>query len=486
MKKEEILAICIAEIQSGKSTIADCVKRYPELGKELTSLLEIAAGLKPDEAAPSPEFKQRAKRYLFEKMQYAPPKVSHGLSFWPKQTPARVLAFVLAVLVVFGAAGGSTVYAAQSSLPGDTLYVVKTGVENFQMAVTTDASAKADLHLKLAQRRIDEAVQQVKLNRDINVQALETVKQQFDSAIKELSNSDDTEATDNTLSQLSAATLNQQLQLEQVIANAPQSSQPVLQQALAETRRGNMIAQVAYANHDFLQRQPSVADKKLDIGQFHIEGTLLSIQDRTWNVGGTIIENVYFSGKTPAIGSRVKLEGMVKDNEAFITRINVSESSIEPTKVEGQFGGTSQDGKANIGGLSVEIGNNGNNGSNGNNGNTQLKPGDKVQLQGRTDNGKLKVTGKESQNQETGDSTTLNGVLTAVDTDGNTITVKMAGNQITVNISEARIESKNKSDRTPGLSDLKHLIGRDVRLDGLYKKNNLLYARQVRVDIGEQ
>ena len=45
MKKEEILANCIAEIRSGKSTVADCVKRYPELGKERASLLEIAASL---------------------------------------------------------------------------------------------------------------------------------------------------------------------------------------------------------------------------------------------------------------------------------------------------------------------------------------------------------------------------------------------------------------------------------------------------------
>ena len=57
MKKEEILAICIEEIRSGKSTIEDCVTHYPDLGKELRSLLEIAAGLKPDEVTPSQEFK---------------------------------------------------------------------------------------------------------------------------------------------------------------------------------------------------------------------------------------------------------------------------------------------------------------------------------------------------------------------------------------------------------------------------------------------
>ena len=53
MKKEEILAICIDEIQSGRSTIEDCIRRYPAVGKELRSLLEIALCLKPDDTVPS-------------------------------------------------------------------------------------------------------------------------------------------------------------------------------------------------------------------------------------------------------------------------------------------------------------------------------------------------------------------------------------------------------------------------------------------------
>jgi len=57
----------------------------------------------------------------------------------------------------------------------------------------------------------------------------------------------------------------------------------------------------------FLQNQLSVTDNKLDAGQFSIEGTLISIQDKTWNVGGTIIENVHLSGETPVIGSRNKI-----------------------------------------------------------------------------------------------------------------------------------------------------------------------------------
>jgi hypothetical protein len=474
MKKEEILAICIEEIRSGKSTIEDCVARYPELGKELRSFLEITSSLKPDEVTPSLEFKQRARRRLFEEMPPGPARISHRLWSWPKLAPSRVLASVLIGLLVLGVAGGSTVYAALSSLPGDMLYPVKTGVENLQLAVTPGAVAKANLHLKLVQRRIDEATQQVKLNRNINVQALETVERQFDDAIRELSSSDNTETTDNVLSRLSTATLNQQLELEQVLANAPQASQPALKRALEMTQRGNIIAQVAYANRDFLKRQPSVSDEKIEAGQFKVDGTLLSIQGRTWNVGGVIIENVYSPGKVPAIGSRVKLEGLVKGNEVFISRIEVSESSKESTKLEGQFGGTNQNGTTNIGGISVKI---------GDSRSAQLEPGDNVQLQGGADDGELVVTSEESQPREASHSTRLSGVLKAVNATSGAITVKMAGSQITVNVSEAQIE--NESGQTLRLSDLNRLVGQDVRLDGLYKRGDFLFARQLRVETGE-
>src|SRR5208283_2770588 len=120
-----------------------------------------------------------------------------------------------------------TVYAAQSSTPGSTLYPVKTGVENIQLALTTSPVAKARLYLHLAQRRINEMTQQVKLNRNINSQSLETVTQQFNKALNKLSLASNQNAINNTLSYLSVASLSEQVELEQVISKAPPESQPV-------------------------------------------------------------------------------------------------------------------------------------------------------------------------------------------------------------------------------------------------------------------
>ena len=69
MKKEDIIANCIDEIQAGKVTLEDCLARYPSLSDELRPLLKIAMGIQPEAATPSPEFKQRARIRLLQAMQ---------------------------------------------------------------------------------------------------------------------------------------------------------------------------------------------------------------------------------------------------------------------------------------------------------------------------------------------------------------------------------------------------------------------------------
>lgn len=470
MNKVEIIANCIDDVRSGRSTIQDCLARYPELGEELTSSLRVISGLRPDMVSPSPEFNARAKRYMFapkREIRYQP---SHRVVFWPRTALMRVLASGLVGALCLGSAGG-TVFAAQNSLPGDTLYPVKIGVENFQIAVTPGAAAKASLHVQLAQRRINEAVEQVKLNREVDTPALKSIQHQIDSAIKELGKTGQTEDTSEVLSRLSVVTLNQHLELEQVLSSAPDSSREVLKQAMDETSRGNTIAQVAYSNHDFLQRQPSVADSSLDIGQFHIEGVLQNVNNTNWNVGGTVLEKVHYSGNLPKTGSRVKIDGLVKDGQVFISRCEITSSPNAETRIEGQFGGIDQNGKANVSGLHVDI---------STASNEHLNTGDRVELLSKADNGKMKVTGKESDQSETGNTTSLNGILTGVSLKDKTITVRVAGNQILIDISNARLSGKQGALST--MSDLERFVGKDIKVSGLSKKGNSLLAGGVLLD----
>jgi uncharacterized Zn ribbon protein len=66
---------------------------------------------------------------------------------------AAILVIVMALL--FGGAG-ITAMASQDALPGETLYRVKTGLEDFQVSLTFNHMQQVELHLAFAEHRINE------------------------------------------------------------------------------------------------------------------------------------------------------------------------------------------------------------------------------------------------------------------------------------------------------------------------------------------
>ena len=63
-----------------------------------------------------------------------------------------VLSIIVVAVIVFSGAG-VTAYAAQSALPGDALYAVKTGFEDTRIRLAKNAAAQAQLHIKFAENR---------------------------------------------------------------------------------------------------------------------------------------------------------------------------------------------------------------------------------------------------------------------------------------------------------------------------------------------
>ncbi|MBI4302955.1 MAG: hypothetical protein HY665_01255 [Chloroflexi bacterium] len=487
MNKETILANCINEIQSGRSTIEECLARYPELRDELRPLLELAASIRPAKLAASTEFKERAKARLFDAMRETrvkPRKQAAG-SWVYRLLTARamtpVLTSLLAVLITVSLAGG-TVYAAQSSLPGDALYPVKTGAEKFQLVITFDPEDKAELHLKLSERRLDEIVVQVGLNRDISAANLASVAKETDSAIREISKVSPDDAR-NLASRLAETTLHQQVTLGSLMPAVSQQVQPSLEETQRLLRRGNTIAQVVYSNPSFLSHRPSISDESLDAGTFKLDGILLGVEGRTWNISGLIIKNVNYPQPVPPVGSRVKLEGLYKNkqsDELFVTKLESEEKTSDEVKISGFFKGASQDGKTwNIGGVPFSVSDNG----------TSPVAGDEVEIRGTVENGTL-VTRELQKKEEEDDKgkgkkgeaeVEFDGVLTKVDTESKTITVKVAGALFTVDVSEARIRSSD--GESIAFSELKSLVGKGVEIKDVSKKEGLFSAKNVRVDI---
>jgi hypothetical protein len=163
----DLLDECIEAVTTGRLTITDCLDQYPEHRAELAKLLPLLARLQTArQVTPSPAFRQAVRQRLLARLEPAalPPSPSLLERFqqWWQQTtavsPRPSLAWSLAlVLIVFFLFGGGTLYAANQSLPGDTLYPVNQTVENWRVELARDDQTRFELQLAFADKRLSEA-----------------------------------------------------------------------------------------------------------------------------------------------------------------------------------------------------------------------------------------------------------------------------------------------------------------------------------------
>lgn len=478
-RKEDILAQCIDEIEAGKSTLEDCLSRYPELRHELQPLLQIAQRLQSPKVTPSLEYKLEARSRLFEAMRSSPVPVESrrlvGAGWLRTLILARRPGLVAVAILLLAIISGSTVYASQRSLPDDSLYVVKKGVENIQLALTPGSEARAVLRSQLAQRRVEEVIALSNLRRIIGDPSLQAISAQIDAAIRDISNVPPQE-TKPFLTQFTLATLNQEIRLSHVLAEAPESSHAQLQQILDVIRRGKLIAKAAYDNPAFLNNLPSVSDDQLEAAYFEIKGTLLSADDGTWNIGGVIISAVKVDSlkERPSVGSRVQIEGILQKNGAFITEIESEEDSEDQVELQGVLRGTSPDEKVwYVGGVPI------------------VKPpdatpppvGSSVKVAGTVENDSFVATKieREEDDDDDEDEVKFSGTLVDVQPGQDNITVNIAGAKVSIDTSRAAIES---NDGKPlKLSELDSLVGKNIKVSRPYMVDGVLHAEKVEVRV---
>ncbi|MBI4330919.1 MAG: hypothetical protein HY673_06535 [Chloroflexi bacterium] len=355
MTRNEIILNCIDEVQSGRATVHDCLTRYPYLKDELEPLLQITASINPVEATPSPEFKLRLRNRLLSETGERRPK--RGIFDWLRPLPLlrRVRFSLVAIgLVPIFALGGTTVYAYNRSLPDETLYPLKRAVETIELSLTSSPESRAEVHLKLAERRADEIVTQTRRGRTPSAATVESAASEIDSVLKEIGQVKP-EAAAPLLSKLSKSTQDQQVKLGEAMEAAPAPARSVLQQAVDTSRRGNLVAEITSGNSSFLSKSPSVSDKKLEETHFKLEGTVVSISGTTWNISGVLIPNVSAPPNAAASLNRgIKLEGVVRNGQVFIGKIETESRPGNEFKLRGIFGGTSPDGATwYVGGLAI-------------------------------------------------------------------------------------------------------------------------------------
>ena len=179
---ENILDECIERLLQGES-VEQCLERYPEHAVQLEPLLRVAKATRETSSVePRPEFKAQA-RYQIESLLHA-----KGQKAGPRRLPLvswvpRWAVVVAAVFLVILLAGSGTVAASSSSLPGDTLYPVKTATERVWLSMTFSDTARARLQAKLADRRVAEMARMAERG---NTERMEELAARFSAHLEKI------------------------------------------------------------------------------------------------------------------------------------------------------------------------------------------------------------------------------------------------------------------------------------------------------------
>jgi hypothetical protein len=145
-----ILDVCLERMRYGES-IEACVLAYPSEAEELEPLLIAAMYARSAFRLPSlaPEARQVIRRELHQAIAARQPAPRLTLAGW---FGPFVMRFALALVVVLLSLGGG-VAAAQSSLPGSSLYLLKRASEGVRLRLASSATQRATLHLDFAAAR---------------------------------------------------------------------------------------------------------------------------------------------------------------------------------------------------------------------------------------------------------------------------------------------------------------------------------------------
>jgi hypothetical protein len=178
-------------------------------------------------------------------------------------------AFLMITLLVFLFGGASmTAFAAQSALPGDVLYPIKTSIENTQLALSTSPTGRADLQMEFAQRRLLEIASLIE---EDQFQEIPAAVDQFEAHVRNL-----------------------MVEVEDVASRDPE------QAAGLSAQVSNALTRYAYSMSRMLEQVPEPVQLKMmrtiqntwlvgNIGEIVFNGAIDSIGPQAWVIAGQAI-----------------------------------------------------------------------------------------------------------------------------------------------------------------------------------------------------
>ena len=239
-----ILDESLEAIERGILTRTQCLERYPEHRGELAVLLDAALILRSAKL-PTPNsayFKAgRARLVAIIEQEQQLTVVDRVGSFFQHLTTnslrLRTASIALLLAFLFIMLSGGTVYASAHALPGDTLYPLKTTLEDLRLAVANDEGESA-LYEQFTERRLEEIQALVGAGREEEIAiAVARFEETLLGASILLEN---VEPDDEAWAEHKADLLQEQLSkhlvvLEMLLSNAPDAAKPGIERAISVT-----------------------------------------------------------------------------------------------------------------------------------------------------------------------------------------------------------------------------------------------------------
>lgn len=184
---------------------------------------------------------------------------------------------ILVIILTLSALGGGTVYAAQDSLPGDTIYPVKLATEQVRMMLSGDDIAKAERALGFVERRMGEIETLAERGRlqdmSLGVQGYNDALNTTLAGIKRASNRG--LATGNITARVAKATARHLSVLDKVYDMVPDEAKTAVAHARNVSQTGYFHALAALARNNTVQAA--------EINLATIEGRLNRVRARVQN-----------------------------------------------------------------------------------------------------------------------------------------------------------------------------------------------------------
>lgn len=250
---EEILEICLDLLQERRESIETLLARYPDYADELRPALEAAVWLQERRSRLEPQqgFVATSRRRVMHRIRHETrqPFLDRirrlAGSYSQRRGFAFALTSLLVIFVLLFAGGGSIALAAQESLPGDTFYPVKLGLEKAAILVAS-SDRQTDLHIQYVERRLIEIQELAIEGRYEHISDTVTnLESQVNAVIEDIdeASSQDSSQAREIASSLSLTLKRQTLIIDMLSSTAPKETKPLFDRARQVSQTGLVAAE---------------------------------------------------------------------------------------------------------------------------------------------------------------------------------------------------------------------------------------------------